>query len=306
LGAVGSEFDGSGEPLAVVADLDNKSRHVRTRFSDAHTVWRTWGQGEPVVLLHGGFGSWTHWLCNVECLAGRHSVFAPDIPGFGDSDFIGETADARTIAAHLWAGLDDILGPAQPVALVGFSFGGAIAGTMAGIRPAQTRQLVLVGSGGLRAPRGDVEPMVRWRGARNPAEALAAHRRNLEILMFRDPSRVDALSVAIQVDNTRRARTRSRPISRGTDLAAGLTGSGVPVSGIWGEFDATSAGYLQERAEILRSIDPHSRLIVIEGAGHWVQYEAADRFNEALIGLLGDSPKDVTGSEAGASPRGDL
>ena len=54
-------------------------------------VWHVWGQATrhpawpPLVLLHGGSGSWTHWLRNINALvdAGRW-VLVPDLPGFGD------------------------------------------------------------------------------------------------------------------------------------------------------------------------------------------------------------------------------
>ncbi|MDB5843914.1 MAG: hydrolase-like protein, partial [Polaromonas sp.] len=49
-------------------------------------VWRCWGEGAPVVLLHGGSGSWTHWIRNIPTLvACSRQVWAPDLPGFADS-----------------------------------------------------------------------------------------------------------------------------------------------------------------------------------------------------------------------------
>src|SRR5712691_9914772 len=49
-------------------------------------VWRIWGEGPPLVLLHGASGSWTHWIRNVRPLAARFRVLVPDMPGYGDSD----------------------------------------------------------------------------------------------------------------------------------------------------------------------------------------------------------------------------
>ena len=43
------------------------------------------GDGPPLVLLHGNFGSWMHWIRNVEVLSQHYRVIALDIPGFGDS-----------------------------------------------------------------------------------------------------------------------------------------------------------------------------------------------------------------------------
>jgi pimeloyl-ACP methyl ester carboxylesterase len=37
----------------------------------------------------------------------------------------------------------------------------------------------------------------------------------------------------------------------------------------------------------LRSIQPGARFEVIPGAGHWVQFEAAERFNPLLAELAG-------------------
>jgi 2-hydroxy-6-oxonona-2,4-dienedioate hydrolase len=53
-------------------------------------VWHVWGQARPgvrpLVLLHGGSGSWTHWVRNLDALvAAGHQLWVPDLPGFGDS-----------------------------------------------------------------------------------------------------------------------------------------------------------------------------------------------------------------------------
>jgi len=43
---------------------------------------------------------------------------------------------------------------------------------------------------------------------------------------------------------------------------------------------------LATRLEILRRHHPELEVRLIEGAGHWVAYEAAERFNAALLALL--------------------
>ena len=45
----------TGEP-AVTADAEV----VHTPCGDGNLVWRRWGKGRPLVLVHGGSGSWTH------------------------------------------------------------------------------------------------------------------------------------------------------------------------------------------------------------------------------------------------------
>ncbi|KAB2902179.1 MAG: alpha/beta fold hydrolase, partial [Burkholderiaceae bacterium] len=53
-------------------------------------VWHVWGERRPgvapLVLFHGGSGSWTHWVRNIDTLVAEgRQLWVPDLPGFGDS-----------------------------------------------------------------------------------------------------------------------------------------------------------------------------------------------------------------------------
>ena len=61
----------TASPADIVARLASQARVVRTPCGDGNMVWRVWGRGEPLVLFHGGSGSWTHWIRNIPELA-RH------------------------------------------------------------------------------------------------------------------------------------------------------------------------------------------------------------------------------------------
>ena len=118
-------------------------------------------------------------------------------------------------------------------------------------------------------------------------EALAVHCHNLGALMIADPAKIDELAVYIQSHNAPRGRVKSRRFSRADTLARALPLVKARLDGIWGERDATAYPHLDERARVLRSFQPGARFEVIAGAGHWVQYEAAERFNPILAEIAG-------------------
>src|SRR6187401_1607877 len=87
------------------------------------------GEGDAVVLLHGGGPGATGWINfapNIEPL-GRHlRVIVPDLPGFGDSSIGDVGAGYLTFAARIVAGLLDELG-IERASFVGNSLGGGTA-----------------------------------------------------------------------------------------------------------------------------------------------------------------------------------
>jgi pimeloyl-ACP methyl ester carboxylesterase len=281
-------------PAATVARLEAQSRRVATPCGDGSMVWHVWDAGSKaggpaLVLLHGGYGSWTHWLRNIPALAARRRVIAADLPGTGDSAAAPEPYGGESIAAIVAGGIERLLGGDERFDLVGFSFGGLIGGHVASLLGGRCRTLTLVGAGGLGLMRNPMRGELRhWRSVPDPAEQMALHRENLAILMIADPARIDDLAVHLQAENAMRGRTRSPPIARTDTLARVLPLVRARLAGIWGERDVTAMDDLPARARLLRGIQPAAPFIVIADAGHWVQYEQAAAFDAALLALLGE------------------
>jgi len=232
-------------------------------------------------LFHGGYGSWTHWIRNVLMLAREFTVIAPDLPGLGESATPPEPHTAEGLAAIVVEGLDIVLPKDVAPHIAGFSFGGVLGGHVAAQLGDRLRALTIVGSNGLGLVRQPTT-LERVPAGAPVAEALAIHRHNLGVLMIADPAKIDELAIYLQSQNAPRGRVRSRRFSRTDTLARALPLVKARLDGIWGERDAAARSHLDERAQVLRSFQPGARFEVIPGAGHWVQYEAADRFNEVL------------------------
>jgi len=271
----------SEKTVAIVEGVAAEAQRIETPCGDGGMVWRIWGSGPPLVLFHGGYGSWTHWIRNVLVLAREFTVIAPDLPGLGESATPPEPHTAEGLAAILVEGLDIVLPKDVALHIAGFSFGGVLGGHVAAQLGDRLRALTIVGSNGLGLVRQPTT-LERVPAGAPVAEALAIHRHNLGVLMIADPSKIDELAVYIQSQNAPRGRVRSRRFSRTDTLARVLPLVKARLDGIWGERDATARSHLEERARVVRSFQPGARFEVIAGAGHWAQYEAADRFNQVL------------------------
>ena len=276
-------------PAAVVAAIDARARHLETPCGDGNMVWRRWGGGQSVdkpalILLHGGYGSWTHWLKNAESLAARFTVLVPDLPGLGESADVPRPATAESIAAILATGIDQIA-PGSSVALAGFSFGSVIGGHVAAQMGSRVSAFLMLGAAGLGMPRGPLA-LKRVEPGMHAAQIAAVQRANLVTLMFGDESRVDDLAVYLQNENTRRGRLDSRPIAFTDTLVHTLPKTTVRLGALWGEQDATAVPRIAQNFEVLRRLRPGLYCDTIANAGHWAQWEQPAAFETRLINFI--------------------
>jgi pimeloyl-ACP methyl ester carboxylesterase len=272
---------------ATIAHLHALGRYRLVGFDGGRVAWRGFGGGPPLVLLHGGHGSWLHWVRNVEALAGRFTVWVPDLPGYGDSDEPMEPTLAALVDATLDT-LDTLVGRDTPIALAGFSFGGLVAAQLAACR-GSVRHLALLGPaghGGTRRPRGDLRP---WRQAwqQGDTDTLAeVMRHNLAVHMLHGDAAIDALALRVHTEACVRTHFHSREISRAGGLADALDRRRGPLLLAWGEHDVTAVPAQVGRTLTTGRQDSQAR--IVSGAGHWVQYERADDINRLLLDWLGE------------------
>ena len=133
---------------------------IRTHYLEA-------GQGEPVVLVHGGGAgadSYGNWRTVMPILAEHFHVVAVDMVGFGRTDKPAQAGFVYSQEArnrHLADFLDALaLGPAT---LIGNSMGGATSIGIAVARPELVKRLVLMGSAGLNTKlHADLMPVINY------------------------------------------------------------------------------------------------------------------------------------------------
>jgi 2-hydroxy-6-oxonona-2,4-dienedioate hydrolase len=275
-----------------IAALQAEATPLQTPCGEGHIQWHRWGPLDagprgPVVLLHGGSGSWTHWIRNIDALvaAGRQ-VLVPDLPGFGDSAVPPGGGDADAVAPAVEQGLQALLGEAT-CDLVGFSFGGLTAGLLLAQSPRRAARLVLVGAPAMGVSDAGQVALRGWRHLHDATEREAVHRHNLSVLMLHNPEAIDPLALALHTHNVERDRMQRRRLARTQALKDALPHVNCPVHAIYGEEDVLYQGRMPA-LEAAFAVAPDFRgLTRVAGAGHWVQYEKAEAFDAALARALG-------------------
>ena len=273
-----------------IEEFEKGSKKLFISTDDTTVCWRIWGKGQPIIFLHGGYGSWRHWIKQVTYLSKDYQILVPDMPGFGESSDLKSDHTPENISLNLYQTFRKLnITDLDNINLVGFSFGGLISGHLSyqflkkGI---ELKNLILVGPGGTGARRGPMREMVRRTPKMSFEEILKAHFENLKILMINNPKNIDLLSLYIQLENTNNHRLKSRPISATNTLIKILEKQNIIPYLIFGEKDATVGPYLEERVSIFRAACKDIRIHVEISAGHWIMYEKPDNFNKLIKEII--------------------
>ncbi|WP_377645581.1 alpha/beta fold hydrolase [Oryzobacter terrae] len=246
------------------------------------------GSGPPVVLIHGsgpGVTAYANWRLTIPELATRYRVIAPDILGFGYTERPeGVRYGMESWTSHL-LGFLDALG-LEKVALVGNSFGGALALSMATRAPERVEKLVLMGSVGVPfeiTPGLDAvwgfEPSLE---AMRELMGVFAHDRSL----LTDDLARSRLEAATrpgihEAFSSMFPAPRQRSVDAMTVDEALIRAIAVPTLVVHGRDDQVIP--LTNSLRLLELIDT-SQLHVFGRCGHWVQIEHAADFAR----LVGD------------------
>lgn len=250
----------------------------------APTAWREAGAGEQVALfLHGLGGSRIAWEPQLHALSAYRRVVAWDCPGYGASQPVA--APTFTEYANAAAELIDRISPDAPVDLVGMSFGGMIAQVAAAQLGERIRSLTLLCTSpkfGLDGTDPD-----EWRTARlsalesggSPAAAAPAIIGSLiapghESVIPEAVAAMERVPVAGLMDAMRTIVHH--------DTRAILPSLTVPLLVLVGSLDEETPPAYGQAIVDLATNARYARLVVIEGAGHVLNLEAAAAVNEAI------------------------
>lgn len=249
----------------------------KVSLDGAGIYYEVHGEGQPLMLVHGGIASHTMWKYQVEDLSKSFRVITCDLRGHGESD----KGDPSTYSMKLFA--EDLMGLAEKLGiekthLVGYSMGGLVAAQFAVDYPHRLHTLVLGGTPTKMppavfswltrlTPRFMIGRMARLtvpRLAYDPKGKVAEEAIELMIKWFSQAGK----TVMNAVEKAGRAYLKKLPTE--------LSSISVPVLIVCGEKDSLANG------EELHRLIPSAKLVIVERAGHYLPVERPEVFNRII------------------------
>lgn len=269
-------------------DLTDENTTAYVDLPSGKVKYNVAGSGHPVILLHGsgpGASGWSNFGPNIAALAESFTCYAPDMPGWGDSDPVKpQERDHVQTALELM----DALG-LEKAAFVGNSMGGATSLKVAARHPDRVSHVISMGAGA-PGPRifspgnGPSEGLkVLHRGYLDPSPETM--RALVDIMTFDKEFATEEL--VLQRSENARARQDhldnfaaglGRP-RRGEASMDEIASIKAPTLVIHGRDDRVVHF---EAGLRLVSMISDSRLLLLNRCGHWAQLEHADEFNRVV------------------------
>ncbi|MFC7622982.1 alpha/beta fold hydrolase [Microlunatus sp. GCM10028923] len=271
--------------------------------------------GGPVMILVHGFRGDHHGLARIaEELAaagGPYRIVAPDLPGFGSSEPFPDRPHDLSAYASWLTGFTTAVAGGRPVIMVGHSFGSiVVSAALAGGLAAERAVLINpIGAPALSGPRGFLSRLAvgyYWLGAKLPAPI------GLPLLRSRAITRLLSEVMAKTKDPELRrwihdqhrqyfgafadrdVVLESFRASVSSDVSQFAAELDLPVLLIAGEVDDITE---VDRQRVLADRFPRAELVVAEGVGHLIHYEAPALAAEA-IGAFAGHTHGVAGPES--------
>jgi pimeloyl-ACP methyl ester carboxylesterase len=265
---------------------------LKVRFAHA-------GAGSALVLVHGLLGYSFNWRRVIPIFARKFEIFAPELPGAGFSDCNPQLDCRLSSAADRLLGFLDASG-IDSCDLIGHSYGGAIAMTLAARAPSRVGRLVLVSPANPWSRYGRIRlALLRNRTVATVFPGLARPMRPLHNYFLRrawgNPCRITPevlrgysapiLRVGVLEHAVKIVRSWDQDMQELQTTLPQL--SHIPTLLVWGSKDRTVD---PASAEPLRRNFQSVQFSIIDGAGHLPYEECPEEFTRVVIDFLQPSP----------------
>lgn len=257
------------------------------------------GRGEPILLFPGG-GAWIYDLRNlVTALAPSYSVYAVDVPGDGYTTPLAANPDYHTIYTlnsidqSLLSFMDQL--HIQRAALIGQSWGGGYALSLAEKYPERVSKYVSLDGTGLDLPDAWFYEIAKWPALGEVAMKLSAptsvegmKQALAQYFIFNQSKITDDMAREFYIPLTFHSNLVSQwVLERNLDWSVTdqlIPQMKTPTLILWGRQDQVedAASHTQR----WQRLDPQARIVLIDHAGHLVQDDQPAEVNQLVLDFL--------------------
>lgn len=253
---------------------------------DCSLHYEEYGQGEPVLLLHGLGSSCLDWEYQIPALSARYRVIAMDMRGHGRSDkprerysIAGFSVDVEALIEHLRLG---------PVHVIGLSMGGMIGFQLAVDQPQLLKSLCIVNSGPQVKVRGLSDLLLltrRWTLARFLSMRTVGVA--LGKMLFPKPEQAQLRRKVSErwAKNDKRAYLASMDAIIGWGVLHKISRITCPTLIIAADHDYTPVAIKQAYVKLMRN----ARLVVIRDSRHATPLDQPEEFNRIVLEFIAAS-----------------
>ncbi len=243
------------------------------------------GEGPPVILIHGLFGSAGNLGMVARGLAGDFSVYSLDIRNHGDSPW-DDNMDYPSLAADVTQTLDHL--GIDTCSILGHSMGGKIAMQLACDSPQRVNRLIVADVAPVHYPPHHDSTLA---GLLAVEQAEPASRSDADAILARtidEPGvRAFLLKSLRRGEDGRFRWLLNRPAIAHNYEALGGANSGQPYTGPTLFIKGSESDYITEdHREQIQNLFPNAQLKIIADTGHWLHAEKPTVFNRLVLDFL--------------------
>ena len=249
--------------------------------------------GEPLIILHGLYGSGDNWMSIARDLSESFSVYLPDLRNHGRSPH-AEDMSYEALADDLHEFIEKQ--KLDKVNIIGHSMGGKTAMWFAAKHPEKVKKLIVV----------DVAPGTYDSTSPN----VETHKKIINALKSIDPSIVKSrkeldAEFAKQIPNLQLRMFLLKNIERQDDgsyrwrlnidsieknignIMGGIPDTSIKINVPTLFFKGALSDYItEEDLPVIKNIFPHSKVVTIPNAGHWLHARQPELFTQKALEFL--------------------
>lgn len=260
---------------------------MRTQLIDFSMAYDESGDGTPLVLVHGYPLNRTLWEAQVKGLSGIARVIAPDLRGHGESENPSETLSMQVLAKDLRELIEN-LRIKEPVVLCGLSMGGYICFDFYRNYPGMVKGMILTAtratadSTEAKAKRDEAAELARVQGP-VPISGAMLPKMMAPVTYQNKPNLVEQVRRMMENISTQTIVGDLMAMKNREDSTSWLDKIDVPVLILHGVDDQIIP---MNEVDIMKNGIKMSTLILIPEAGHLLNLEKPDIFNQAVMEFI--------------------